>query len=64
MKLLTVSHTVNALDLFLSLDAVQAMKSKPALCIVDGLGPVLNSLRAGSTHHHQGKICNHAKQTV
>lgn len=49
-----VSQVTNALQLFHFLHDMQGSDAKPSVCIIDGLGPALQGLRAGSTHHHQG----------
>eukprot|EP00892_Ulva_mutabilis_P005326 jgi/Ulvmu1/3165/UM015_0205.1 len=54
LKMLKVSCVVNALHLFHYLHDLEDCYPKPAVFIVDGLGPALQALRAGSTHHRQG----------
>lgn len=54
MGAMKVSQVANALQLFHFLHDMQDSDAKLSVCIIDGLGPALQGLRAGSTHHHQG----------
>lgn len=58
MRKIKVSRAGNALQLFHQLHDMEGVDDKSAVCIIDGLGPALRALRAGSTHHHQGCTSN------